>query len=566
MLGVGNDDVEDVGSVAVEHFLDRFAEFFLFVDAPAWDAETGGDLDEIGVEAAEIIGAADVVFVAEDGVAADAVVETIFPLHDHAEVLVVQDHRFGSDFFDFRGGEFLHVHEEGAVAVDVDDLAVWTGYFRAEGGRIAEAHGAESERADEAAGIGVIVELGGPHLVLADAGGDDGFAFGQFEENANRLLGEDVRAFFVAEGMFLHPAAGFRQPFRAVGGGEVAAFHQLVQPAERIFNIRDNRISNDFVFVVLGGVDVDVDNGRFGGEFRDIARDAVVEADAEREQEIAFVDGPISGGRSVHPEPFEGKFVGFREASEAHQRCGDGDLGALGELEEFGGGVAGNDAAADVEGRFFRVGDEIENFQKRFVAGFSFRWVGLAKGDFLGKDRLDAGLLDVLGNVDDDRSGAAGGGELERFFENAGKVFGLQDEVAVFDDRQGHAEEVGFLEGAFADELLVNLAGDRDQRGAVHVGVGDRGDEVGRAGAAGGHANSRFAGGAGVAFGGEGTALFVAGKNGAKPVAFRQGLMQLLRGAAGISEYDLYSLPHHAFDGDFGALHFRADIWFRKGD
>ena len=44
----------------------------------------------------------------------------------------------------------------------------------------------------------------------------------------------------------------------------------------------------------------------------------------------------------------------------------------------------------------------------------------------------------------------------------------------------------------------------------IHVGVGDAGDEVGGAGAAGGHADAGPAGGAGVAAGGERAALFMA--------------------------------------------------------
>ena len=63
---------------------------------------------------------------------------------------------------------------------------------------------------------------------------------------------------------------------------------------------------------------------------------------------------------------------------------------------------------------------------------------------------------------------------------------------------------------AFADHRLGHLAGDGDQRHGIHVGVGDAGDEVGRAGAAGGHADARPAGGAGVAFGGKRAALLVA--------------------------------------------------------
>jgi hypothetical protein len=73
----------------------------------------------------------------------------------------------------------------------------------------------------------------------------------------------------------------------------------------------------------------------------------------------------------------------------------------------------------------------------------------------------------------------------------------------------------------------------------VHVRVGDGADEVGGAGAAGGHAHADLAGGAGVTFGGEGAALFVAGQDDADLVRAGEGLVQLLGGAAGVGENDI---------------------------
>jgi len=59
-----------------------------------------------------------------------------------------------------RGGELLDVHEEGAVAVDVDDLPVWSGHFGAERGGVTVTHGAESGAGEELARIFELVELG----------------------------------------------------------------------------------------------------------------------------------------------------------------------------------------------------------------------------------------------------------------------------------------------------------------------------------------------------------------------------------------------------------------------
>ena len=55
----------------------------------------------------------------------------------------------------------------------------------------------------------------------------------------------------------------------------------------------------------------------------------------------------------------------------------------------------------------------------------------------------------------------------------------------------------------------------------IELGVGEAGDEVGGAGAAGGDADADLAGGAGVALGREAAALLVPRQDGAQPVAGR---------------------------------------------
>ena len=82
--------------------------------------------------------------VAKVRVAAVRIVKAIFPLNDHAEMLVVDDHRLGRDAFDVGCGQFLDVHQERAVAIDIDDLFVGKCDLRAERGGIAVPHRAEA--------------------------------------------------------------------------------------------------------------------------------------------------------------------------------------------------------------------------------------------------------------------------------------------------------------------------------------------------------------------------------------------------------------------------------------
>ena len=100
------------------------------------------------------------------------------------------------------------------------------------------------------------------------------------------------------------------------------------------------------------------------------------------------------------------------------------------------------------------------------------------------------GLLGVLGDVDEDRAGAAGAGDLKRFADGWGDVFGAGDEEVVLGDGQGDAGDVDLLEGVAAEDFRGDLAGDGDDGDAVEHGCGEAGDEVGGAGAGGGHADA----------------------------------------------------------------------------
>ena len=83
-----------------------------------------------------------------------------------------------------------------------------------------------------------------------------------------------------------------------------------------------------------------------------------------------------------------------------------------------------------------------------------------------------------------------------------------------------------------------HLAGDRDDRHRVHVGVGDRGDQVGRARAGGGHADADLAGGLRVAGGGVAGALLVADQD-VPHLRVEQRVVRRQDRAAGDAEHHL---------------------------
>ena len=234
---------------------------------------------------------------------------------------------------------------------------------------------------------------------------------------------------------------------------------------------------DDFIFVEFGGIDIDVDDGGFLGEFGNFTGDAVVEADAKSEEEIALIHGVVGVDGAVHPEPFEGLWIVFGKAPDAHESGGDGNTGGAGEFEEVGFGARSDDASADIEHGAFGFLDEGEDFVKGSFCGG--RWRKVARDIHLGGPRdLGGGFLDVFGDVDNDGTWAAGGGDMKSFGDYARDIARAHDEVAVFDDGESEAEDVGFLESAATNHSGGDLAGDRDHGNGVHEGIGDAGDEI----------------------------------------------------------------------------------------
>ncbi len=90
--------------------------------------------------------------------------------------------------------------------------------------------------------------------------------------------------------------------------------------------------------------------------------------------------------------------------------------------------------------------------------------------------------LDVFGNVDEHRTLPAGHRDDKRFLHHAGQVGHIGHQIVMLGDPATDFDDRRFLERVAADDFGADLAGDRDEWDAVELGVGDGGDEVGRAG------------------------------------------------------------------------------------
>ena len=382
-------------------------QLFFFMDAASLDAESLGNFYVIGIEAWEVIRASDIVGVAQDSLGSYSLVEAILPLNDHAQVLIIQDHGFGMDLFDFCCSQFLDVHEKGAISIDVDHLVVRAGDFGAQGGWIAEAHGAQSEGTEEAARMTEIIILRRPHLVLSDPGGYDGFTIGQLVEHFDRFLGKDVGALLVGEGEFFLPIVDLFVPRAQVRGIEPSFGHEFQHAVQGVFQVRLDGVLNDFVFVVFGAVDIDVNDLGMFGEFAHQSGHAVVKPGAECEKRVGFGHGIVGRNRSMHAQPFHGKVVCFRIGSDPHQGCGNGDAGSLNEPVEFLRSIGRYDPAADVENRFAGFFDQFDYLDEFSIRGLL---MGLVTDEIHGFGKFGGGpfLLNVFGDIDEDGSGPAG--------------------------------------------------------------------------------------------------------------------------------------------------------------
>ena len=208
MFGVGNHYVEDVGCFRGKKALEGRPNFFRFGDPFGGHAKALADGEIIRENLLGIFR------IAEEGVAAVTGEEAVFPLDNHSEVLIIDDDRLSGDIFGNGSCQLLDVHKKRTVAVDIDDFTVGTGDFSTHGSGIAVSHGAKTGGGQETAGIMKVIELAGPHLVLADPGGDDGLPLGELAEFLDDLLRHDSAGDVgVGKRIFFAPTLDFLPPF-----------------------------------------------------------------------------------------------------------------------------------------------------------------------------------------------------------------------------------------------------------------------------------------------------------------------------------------------------------------
>jgi hypothetical protein len=131
---------------------------------------------------------------------------------------------------------------------------------------------------------------------------------------------------------------------------------------------------------------------------------AVVEADAEGQEQVRLVEQAVRVARAVHAQHAQEQRVVGREGAEPHQRRGDRDRLASGQAHQVGTGVGAHRPAADVEHRPLRRADHRHQLGHPRGAGCSGGRGAAGLGPGLDLDLL---RLNVLRDVDQHRTGPA---------------------------------------------------------------------------------------------------------------------------------------------------------------
>ena len=227
------------------------------------------------------------------------------------------------------------------------------------------AHGAETAGGHPAMRLLETEELRRPHLVLADFGRDVGIlAAGGLEQLLDReLRQDDIVVLLVGQRIA-------RAPFRDLGppGLDVRLLRfrleHLQEIAEHVGGIANNRHIDADVLVDRRRIDIDVDLLRARRKRIGASGDAVVEARADAQHDVAIMHRHVGLVGAVHAEHAEPVLARRRIGPEPHQRRGDRNARDLDQFaQQLRGFAAGiDDAAAGVDHRPLGGGEQRHRF------------------------------------------------------------------------------------------------------------------------------------------------------------------------------------------------------------
>ena len=245
-----------------------------------------------------------------------------------------------------------------------------------------------------------------------------------------------------------------------------------------------------------------------------------------------------------------------REAAQAEQRQGHGDLAPLHQRFDLPHGARHDDAVPGQDNGPAGLIDHLDGAGHLRGVALQGRTITRQLRGILVPVELHRGLLGVLGDIHQHRPRPSRLGDKESFADAAPDVADARHQRVVLGDGQGHARDVDLLEGVAADQLGAHLAGDAHHRRGIHHGGGDAGDHVGRPGTGGGYSHAHLAAGARVTVRHVRGALLMPCQSVVDLGKLPYGVVSGEDGSAGVAEHVGHALANQTLPNNFRACHF----------
>lgn len=548
------DNLKKGGAFRVDEPLETLDDLIGLADALGLDAHGIAELDEVRVLLV--------------GVRVAVVVEEVLPLGNHTLLLVVKDNDLDANVELGSGGQLGEGHAEGSITVNVDNESIRLGDLGADGGGETEAHGTKTTGGDHGTGMAPAEVLSGPHLMLADTGGDVGgilAALGELAELLDEGLGLDqtgaLGALVVGKGPLGLPRVDLVEPLLAIGDG--LGLNLGNEELDVGGNITLDSLGSLDDLVDVLGENLEVDDtttalvgGSLGGrsELVEVKGDTIVETATKADDQIGLLDGLVGVSGTVHTEHVKGLLVKLIESTETVESGGDGDRSLLGEsAEELRAALGLDNTMAGIDDGFLGDVDEPGNTVDRGVELLAAQLNGGTGGGTgdggdggIGRDGAAKDTSgDILGKIDEDGARSAASSDLEGLVNATGKLGDALHHDVPLGARPRNTNDVGLLESIAANGGSGDLAREDDHRSAVGEGIGHGGDDVGGTGTGGDEDDTGLARSTGVTLSHMTSTLFMAGEDEIEVRGVVDGIEDGENGTARIAEDVLNVVSEH---------------------
>ena len=312
--------------------------------------------------------------------------------------------------------------------------------------------------------------------MLTDVGGDEGIAASDLVEFLYYVLGHDdflallvLERFLAAPFNNLLPPGGERFRIRYAGRG----FQKLLDFVEHIRQIANNGHIDLDSLGNRGRVYVNVnDLARNCRKIRRIANHAIIESGSDGYQDIAILHGHIGLIGAMHAQHTERLLVGRRIAPQTHQGIGHRIPQTAGKLCQPFGSIGENDPATGINHRPLGLQQHLHRLLDLSAVSLEHRVIG-PHGDRLGIFELALLIRNVFRNINQDRTGAAGPGDVESLLKGYCQILDILDQEIVLDAGPGDAHRIAFLKGVLPDVGGGDLPADDHYRNGIHVRRGN---------------------------------------------------------------------------------------------